>query len=72
MSSFSLGGKVLPLSEEAEPAADDNLFKMDDVKIEVMRSRGAGGQVRTCFFLALKSLSLVFLSMSIKPSRPCG
>ncbi|KAG6372563.1 hypothetical protein JVT61DRAFT_7673 [Boletus reticuloceps] len=35
---------VLPLSEEAEPAADDNLFKIEDVRIEVMRSRGAGGQ----------------------------
>ncbi|KAG9311303.1 hypothetical protein JVU11DRAFT_8391 [Chiua virens] len=35
---------VLPLSEEVEPAADDDLFKMEDVKIEVMRSRGAGGQ----------------------------
>ncbi|KAF8433964.1 release factor [Boletus edulis BED1] len=35
---------VLPLNEEAEPAADDNLFKMEDVRVEVMRSRGAGGQ----------------------------
>ena len=36
---------MLPLSEEAEPAVDGNLFKMEDVRIEVMRSRGAGGQV---------------------------
>ncbi|KAH0828578.1 hypothetical protein J3R83DRAFT_2849 [Lanmaoa asiatica] len=35
---------VLPISEEAEPGSDDNLFKMEDVRIEVMRSRGAGGQ----------------------------
>ncbi|KIJ64112.1 hypothetical protein HYDPIDRAFT_91427 [Hydnomerulius pinastri MD-312] len=35
---------VLPLSEEAEPSGDDNLFKMEDVRIEVMRARGAGGQ----------------------------
>jgi len=46
---------VLPLSEDAEPAADDNLFKMEDVRIEVMRSRGAGGQVRirTCFLSSI-------------------
>ena len=37
---------MLPLSEEAEPAADDELFRMEDVRVEVMRSRGAGGQVR--------------------------
>ncbi|KAL4063711.1 hypothetical protein J3A83DRAFT_4361843 [Scleroderma citrinum] len=35
---------VLPLGEEGEPSGDDNLFKMEDVKIEVMRARGAGGQ----------------------------
>ena len=37
---------VLPLSEAAEPDVEDSLFKMEDVRIEVMRSRGAGGQVR--------------------------
>lgn len=37
--------QVLPLSEEGEPSGDDSLFKMEDVKIEVMRARGAGGQV---------------------------
>jgi len=31
---------VLPLAEEG--AVDDELFSMDDVKIEVMRARGAG------------------------------
>ncbi|KAI6032607.1 hypothetical protein F5J12DRAFT_902450 [Pisolithus orientalis] len=35
---------VLPLSDEVEPSGDDNLFKIEDVKIEVMRARGAGGQ----------------------------
>ncbi|EPQ51562.1 release factor [Gloeophyllum trabeum ATCC 11539] len=35
---------VLPLVEEAEPSPADDLFKMEDVKIEVMRARGAGGQ----------------------------
>ncbi len=37
--------QVLPLVEErGTPEADDDLFSMDDIKIEVMRSRGAGGQ----------------------------
>ncbi|KIJ05234.1 hypothetical protein PAXINDRAFT_141427 [Paxillus involutus ATCC 200175] len=35
---------VLPLSEEAGSSGDDGLFKMEDVRIEVMRARGAGGQ----------------------------
>lgn len=71
----ALVGQVLPLSEEAEPAADDNLFKIEDVKIEVMRSRGAGGQVRSrpyVFLLSKLILKCVFLSTSTKPSRPCG
>jgi len=36
--------KVLPLAEETE-SHDEELFSMDDIKLEVMRSRGAGGQV---------------------------
>jgi len=36
--------KVLPLTEEAD-RVDQELFSMDDVKVEVMRARGAGGQV---------------------------
>ena len=37
--------QVLPLSEDGEPSAtDDNLFTMDEIKLEVMRARGAGGQ----------------------------
>ncbi|KAI0334802.1 release factor [Cubamyces sp. BRFM 1775] len=36
---------VLPLTEEAEAtSSDDDLFKMSDIKLEVMRARGAGGQ----------------------------
>nr|GAT53296.1 predicted protein [Mycena chlorophos] len=34
---------VLPLMEEAD-AQQEELYSMDDVKIEVMRARGAGGQ----------------------------
>ncbi|OCH85323.1 release factor [Obba rivulosa] len=35
---------VLPTSEDSEPGKDEELFKMSDVRIEVMRARGAGGQ----------------------------
>ncbi|TFK37061.1 hypothetical protein BDQ12DRAFT_699259 [Crucibulum laeve] len=34
---------VLPLVEETD-AHNEELFKMDDIKLEVMRARGAGGQ----------------------------
>lgn len=37
-------GKVLPLTEESDQA-NRELFSMDDVKLEFMRARGAGGQV---------------------------
>jgi peptide chain release factor 1 len=38
--------QVLPLSEDAESmSGSDELFKMEDVRVEVMRARGAGGQV---------------------------
>ncbi|KAI9001163.1 release factor [Trametes punicea] len=40
----TVGVMVLPLTEEVESSSDDDLFKMSDVKVEVMRSRGAGGQ----------------------------
>jgi protein subunit release factor A len=36
--------KVLPLAEETE-SHDEELFSINDIKLEVMRSRGAGGQV---------------------------
>jgi len=39
--------QVLPLVEESEMSQDDDLFSMDDIKLEVMRARGAGGQVRS-------------------------
>jgi len=37
---------VLPTSEDSEPGSgkDEELFSMSDVKVEVMRARGAGGQ----------------------------
>jgi peptide chain release factor 1 len=36
---------VLPLVEESDRRANEELFSNEDVKIEVMRARGAGGQV---------------------------
>lgn len=39
--------QVLPLLDEADAQADSELYKMEDVKVEVMRARGAGGQVFT-------------------------
>ncbi|KAL0953350.1 hypothetical protein HGRIS_004590 [Hohenbuehelia grisea] len=35
---------VLPLVEEKSVNAEEDLFSMDDIKLEVMRARGAGGQ----------------------------
>ncbi|CDO74079.1 hypothetical protein BN946_scf185043.g129 [Trametes cinnabarina] len=40
----TVGVMVLPLTEEAESTSEDDLFQMSDVKLEVMRARGAGGQ----------------------------
>jgi hypothetical protein len=37
--------QVLPLME-ATDTHEEELFSMDDIKLEVMRARGAGGQVR--------------------------
>ncbi|KZT19346.1 release factor [Neolentinus lepideus HHB14362 ss-1] len=35
---------VLPLVEDEPTEGSDDLFEMDDVRVEVMRARGAGGQ----------------------------
>lgn len=37
---------MLPLAEESE-VAEESLYSMSDLKIEVMRARGAGGQVNS-------------------------
>jgi len=46
---------VLPLVGETADGKSDSLFSMDEVKVEVMRARGAGGQVS--FFFPLNLLS---------------
>ncbi|KAI0649983.1 release factor [Trametes meyenii] len=40
----TVGVMVLPLTEETQSNPEDDLFKMEDIKLEVMRARGAGGQ----------------------------
>ena len=50
--------QVLPLSEESRVDDVDDLQKQDDVRMEVMRARGAGGQVRPCSFLFLVSVHM--------------
>ena len=39
---------MLPLSEESQSNGTDtdDLVKLEEVRVEVMRARGAGGQVR--------------------------
>lgn len=43
--------KVLPVPEEKSNNEPEELFQMKDVRIEVMRSRGAGGQVMPAFLV---------------------
>lgn len=50
---------VLPLVGETPlDGKSDSLFSMDEVKIEVMRARGAGGQVSLSFFFSLNLLDI--------------
>ena len=37
---------MLPLAEESRSNGTDDLVRLEDVQVEVMRARGAGGQVR--------------------------
>jgi hypothetical protein len=48
---------------------DEELFKMDEIKLEVMRSRGAGGQVRQ-LFVEVESCSDKWKSTSTKLNLP--
>jgi peptide chain release factor 1 len=61
---------VLPLMEETD-GQNNELFSMDEIKIEVMRARGAGGQVclRLIIFLSLSSRQD---STSTKQNPPLG
>ena len=52
---MAYGLQVLPVSEESRSDGMDDLVKLEDVRVEVMRSRGAGGQVRLQKFLLRSS-----------------
>lgn len=51
---------MLPLTEGDAP--EDELFSMDDVRVEVMRARGAGGQVNVVFFFDWRPVTNSILS----------
>lgn len=64
---------VLPLKEErGDEGEGEELFDMKDVRIEVMRARGAGGQVRSFLLLRCGCWVLMGFSMLIKRSLLCG
>ncbi len=44
--------------EESE-GQQEELFSMDDIKLEVMRARGAGGQVGSIFLISIR-LNIIF------------
>lgn len=58
---------VLPLMEETD-GQNDELFSMDEIRIEVMRARGAGGQVSTCSYLLFQFIHSV---LACEPDRIC-
>lgn len=61
---------VLPLAEDnGSSEVDEELFKMDEVRIEVMRSRGAGGQVCAQLIKVGSDIDSP-CSMSTKPNLP--
>jgi peptide chain release factor 1 len=60
--------QVLPLAEEGAP--EDELFSMEDVRVEVMRARGAGGQVYIYIF-ALRSSGLLIVYSLVLPRAAC-
>jgi protein subunit release factor A len=50
------------MSDKMDPEGNQELFSMDDIKIEVMRARGAGGQV---FNLMISSALFQLISYAI-------
>ena len=58
---------VLPLMEETD-GKNDELFAMDEVKVEVMRARGAGGQVSFSSNCRPATMLMDIVSMLTRPS----
>lgn len=63
--------KVFPMLEENEEEMVESTFQIDEkeVKVEVMRSRGAGGQVSMIMYGG--SVYSALPSTSTKPNRLC-
>jgi peptide chain release factor 1 len=59
----------MPLAEDSESKRDDELFALEDVKIEVMRARGAGGQVINSTFNFQESLRLLILIQHVNTTE---
>ena len=58
---------------EETDAHEEELFSMDDIKLEVMRARGAGGQVTTKHVISqYHTYSLSPKSTSTKRNQPSG
>lgn len=60
--------QVLP-SESGNQQIQDDLFEMKDVKVETMRSRGAGGQVRSAAHLCYSSYSAKLIALLARTAR---
>lgn len=58
---------VLPLMEETD-GKNDELFAMDEVKVEVMRARGAGGQVSFSSNCRPATMLMDIVSMLTRPN----
>ena len=64
--------QVLPVSEESMPDGTDDLIKLEEVRVEVMRSRGAGGQVRHDFFTSPHCTELNRACLAREQNRICS
>lgn len=62
--------QVLPLIEETDTQAEE-LFSMNDIKLEVMRARGAGGQASIFTNGLAYHPDHILSSMSTKPNPRC-
>lgn len=63
---------MLPLSEESQSNGTDDLLKLEDVRVEVMRARGAGGQVRFPVSVLCSLLNLACVTIARQQNRIRG
>ena len=57
---------------EENDACEEELFSMDDIKLEVMRARGTGGQVSNFLYLSVSTYLPSPRSTSTKLNQPSG